>query len=139
MDNFERKVEDIPGAEDMRKISQNNPEKIRENGDKLIEDLGKDKKELLDEINAEKTKTGNHHDHSQLDALRTKVEDIHTTGKDNVKEGSNVAIDVIDDTEVTEHLIYKAFPLILALENSGPIALTLNILFRFMINKSTRF
>lgn len=138
VENFKDKINRIPGAEKIREDSDNDPVKVRETGDKLLGDIRTDREVLIREISDAKSKTNNPTEKAELNNLIGKVQESADSGTTTVKQGTNVAIDIIDDTDATAHLIYEFIPIFIVCEYST-ITFIVNILLRTLTDNNFRF
>ena len=132
---YEQKVEDIPTAEKLSNDNNDNPEEVRKASDRLLEEIKTDKENLL--ANIEQNKVNGNISPLTAEDLRCRVTDSAIVGERNIKETSNVAVEGIDDTSATEHLLYEyLLPLSLT---SRPVLTIVSGLLKLCLDKDVKY
>jgi len=105
----------VPSQEEFRSEANDNPETVKANGDRMLEETDQERDRIKGNIRSEEN-AGNI-SREEANALNTRVDNTHGQVHSTVKETVNVAIDGIDDSEATSHLVYNGpeffFPIII--------------------------
>ena len=132
---YEQKVEDIPTAEKLSNDNNDNPEEVKKASDRLLEEIKTDKVNLL--ANIEQNRVNGNISPLTAEDLRCRVTDSAIVGERNIKETSNVAVEGIDDTSDTEHLLYEyLLPLSLT---SRPVLTIVSGLLKLCLDKDVKY
>jgi hypothetical protein len=128
-------VDSVPVAKQLSEDNNKNPEEIKRSSDRLIEEFRTDKDNLL--ANIERNKTNGTISEDSAEDLKNRVMDTAIQGPKLVQEASNVAIDTIDDSNATAHLIYEMI-VPLALTNR-PILTVVSVVLKLCFDKDVKY
>jgi cytochrome c oxidase subunit 1 len=122
------KERSVPTAEEMRTASGNVAQTVRQNTDAALTGLDNERNSILTQINS--TAPSN----DQV-PLSNATYEAHRAVRNAYVESNNTAIDVIDDSSATSHLIIESF----AVAAGRPIFMVVGVLVRLCLNKDTRY